>query len=157
MAKSLFFYNSNQYIYKQRQKCVRYFSRFFFHISQSTGQKISVVSILKLFHRLALSSGVKYPGVKISSNFVQWFGQNLGLKIRILNFLAYLVLFSYLKFGGFMWNETSAYNLKINAKFEFWRVFDPRLWPYSWLKFDEIWTIILVVMTCENKFPLIPV
>jgi len=27
-----------------------------------------------------------------------------------------------------------------NAKFEFWRIFDQRLWPYPWMKFDEILT-----------------
>ena len=31
-----------------------------------------------------------------------------------------------------------AYIVKKNAKFEFWRIFYLRLWPYPWMKFDEI-------------------
>ena len=25
-----------------------------------------------------------------------------------------------------------------NTNFEFWRIFEPRLWTYYWMKFDEI-------------------
>ena len=29
-------------------------------------------------------------------------------------------------------------NKQENPKVEFWRIFEPRLWPYHWMKLDEI-------------------
>ena len=39
-------------------------------------------------------------------------------------------LLSFLKFRGFEMKIPCAYNVQKNAKFEFWRIFDPILWPY---------------------------
>ena len=58
MAESQFLLNYIGYL-KKIAKSASHFSRIFFNNSQSTGQnsvKISVVSIFKLFHRLALNS-----------------------------------------------------------------------------------------------------
>ena len=59
MSKSQFWLNYVGYFLKKWQKSASHFSRIFLNISQSTGQKtvkISQVSILRLFYRLALSS-----------------------------------------------------------------------------------------------------
>ena len=59
MSKSQFLLNYVGYFFKKLQKSASHFSRIFLNISQSTGQKtvkISQVSILRLFYRLALSS-----------------------------------------------------------------------------------------------------
>ena len=67
---------------------------------------------------------------------MHWF--SASAKIGTLHFLANLALLSCLKFRRFIWNENSlCVNCKENAKFEFWRIFYPRLWPYPWMKFDE--------------------
>ena len=64
-------------------------------------------------------------------------------KIRTLDFLAYLALFSYLSRmlpvnpRNIKFHNRAIYRQE-NAKFEFWRIFQPRLWPYHWMKFDEI-------------------
>ena len=59
MAKSYFLFILLDTLKKKLQKSASHFSRIFFNISQSTGHKfakISLVSILRLFYRLALSS-----------------------------------------------------------------------------------------------------
>ena len=46
-------------------------------------------------------------------------------------------------------------NRQENAKFEFWRIFDPRLWPYHWVKFDEILIrsrVGSLLRACKNAF-----
>ena len=59
VSKSQFLLNYVGYFLKKLQKSASHFSRIFLNISQSTEQKtlkISQVSILRLFYRLALSS-----------------------------------------------------------------------------------------------------
>ena len=59
MVKSQFLLNSMGYFSTKLQKSASHFSRIFFNISQSNEQKsakISLVSILRVFYLLALSS-----------------------------------------------------------------------------------------------------
>ena len=59
MVKSQFLLNYVGYFLKKWQKSASHFSRIFLNISQSTGYKstkISLISILRLFYRLASSS-----------------------------------------------------------------------------------------------------
>ena len=72
MVKSQFLFNFIWYFSKKLQKSASHFSRIFPNISQSTRQKstkISLISILRLFHRLASKKKKKIDFLEIEKTF----------------------------------------------------------------------------------------